>query len=198
MPSFDEMLKDMPLHKNFYIRGVMNSLLPDFADPTGGTLTEKNISGEAIEMLRAIAQENHPNLKDGEVVQMMPTQPNQEVDHSLGDYGLTKQNGQYVIFDVYDFSPFQNIGLFDSVKMSMEDGDPYMLARYLGMKLMPENADGSSRDDAMRIHITLPNEPVIEEQLFEDEPEPEASEFVFRGAMTPKRYSLWKTFSGQG
>lgn len=216
MPSLNDMLNNMELHKNFYIRGVLNSLLPEFANPTeGGVITEKNVSGEAIEFLRSIAQEHAPDLQDGQVKSLdsydmwfaenLGGQPGggaeqlDQLSYTLGRFGLTKENGQYVVFDTYDFSRTYGVdNIFQAAQKSIQEKDPYMLARYMGYKLMPENPDGSSRDDALRIRIAIPNEPQIQDALFEEEPEPDASEHVFRGPMTPQRYSLWKTFSGQG
>ena len=123
-------------------RGKLTS--PEFANPLDTSITEKNISGEAIELLRTVAQKEHPDLKDGQVVQMGHSQ-DAEIKNALGSFGLTKQNGKYIVFDTYDFSPLQSIGFLDAVQMSAEDKSPYMVARYLGGKLMPENPDGSSR-----------------------------------------------------
>lgn len=196
MATLNEMLKNMELHKNFYIRGVVNSLLPEFANPLDTSITEKNISGEAIELLRTVAQKEHPDLKDGQVVQMGHSQ-DAEIKNALGSFGLTKQNGKYIVFDTYDFSPLQSIGFLDAVQMSAEDKSPYMVARYLGGKLMPENPDGSSREDAMRVRIEIPNEADTIETDFDDDIPENATAFVFNGPMTNKRFSLWKTFSGQ-
>lgn len=195
MANLNDMLKNMELHKNFYIRGVVNSLLPEFANPLDTSITEKNISGEAIELLRTIAQKEHPDLKDGQVVQMGHSQDG-EIKNALGSFGLTKQNGKYVVFDTYDFSPLQSIDFLDAVQMSAEDKSPYMVARYLGGKLMPENPDGSSREDAMRVRIEIPNEPDTIDTEYDDDIPEGAKDFVFAGPMTNKRFSLWKTFSG--
>jgi len=197
MANLDDMLKDMKLHKSFYIRGVMNSLLPEFANPLDSNITEKNISGEAIELLRSIAQEAHPNLEEGDIVQMVPSGKNFELDNSLGHYGLTKKNGKYVVFDTYDFFPIESISYFDAAKMSAEDGHPYMLARKIGAGLMPENLDGTSREDAMRIRIEIPDEPDTIDTDFDDEIPEGAKNISFRGPMTNKRKKAWDQFSNQ-
>ena len=197
MANLDDMLKDMKLHKSFYIRGVVNSLLPEFANPLDSNITEKNISGEAIELLRSIAQEAHPDLEEGEIVQMMPSGKNFELDNSLGSYGLTKKDGKYVVFDTYDFFPIENISYFEAAKMSAEDGHPYMLARKIGAGLMPENLDGTSREDAMRIRIEIPNEADTIDTDFDDDIPEGAKNFTFTGPMTNKRKKAWDAFSDQ-
>jgi len=197
MANLNDMLKDMKLHKSFYIRGVVNSLLPEFANPLDSNITEKNISGEALELLRSIAQEAHPDLQEGQVVQMITTGKDYELDNSLGSYGLTKKDGKYVVFDTYDFSPFQNISFLDAVKMSAEDKNPFMVARYLGGKLMPENSDGTSREDAMRIRIEIPDEADLIDTDFDDDIPSGAKSFSFRGPMTNKRKQAWDAYSNQ-
>ena len=67
MPTLNDMLKDMPQHYNFYLRGVMNSLLPEFMDPFDSEINERNVSGELLEALRLVVNDKYPNLEEGEV-----------------------------------------------------------------------------------------------------------------------------------
>ena len=72
----------------------------------------------------------------------------------------------------------------------------YPAARTLGGILMPENPDGSSKEDAMRVRITLPQEPNVIDVDFDDEPDEDAGDFVFRGPMTNRRKKIWDNFTG--
>lgn len=208
MPSFDEMLKDMPMHYSFYLRGVANSLLPAFMNPMDREVTEKNISGEALEFLRLTAQTLRPNLQEGEIAQInsQETWPMSEqfgdINKALGSFGLTKVDGQYVIFDTYDFSPKSlsetltgSMGTPSEISPASASDSIYGAARYMGGVLMPENDDGSSRDDAMRIRIAIPNEPSVIDVDYDDDIPEGAEDFVFRGPMTNKRKSMFDAFT---
>ena len=215
MPSLNDMLKDMPTHKNFYLRGVINSLLPEFMDPFDSEINENNISGEALEVLRTVTAKIHPNLKEGEIQsinyeQMMKVfgdtsvfQRNydvstlsDEVRNSLGTFGVTKENGQYVIFDTYDYEPRGGIEVVKSVvNETLASGSVYPAARFIGGILMPENSDGSSREDALRVRIKIPNEQNVIDMDFDNDIEPDAETFVFEGPMTNKRKTLWDSFT---
>lgn len=208
MPSFDEMLKDMPMHYSFYLRGVANSLLPAFMNPMDREVSEKNISGEALEFLRLTAQTLRPDLQEGEVAQInsQETWPMSEqfgdISKALGSFGLTKVDGQYVIFDTYDFSPKSltetltgSMGTPSEISPASASDSIYGAARYMGGVLMPENDDGSSRDDAMRIRIAIPNEPSVIDVDYDDDIPEGAEDFVFRGPMTNKRKSMFDAFT---
>ena len=215
MPSLNDMLKDMPTHKNFYLRGVINSLLPEFMDPFDSEINENNISGEALEVLRTVTEKIHPNLKEGEIQsinyeQMMKVfgdtsvfQRNydvstlsDEVRNSLGTFGVTKENGQYVVFDTYDYEPRGGIEVVKSVvNETLASGSVYPAARFIGGILMPENSDGSSREDALRVRIKIPNEQNVIDMDFDNDIEPDAETFVFEGPMTNKRKTLWNKFT---
>ena len=195
------MLNNMELHKNFYIRGVLNSLLPEFANPTeGGVLTEKNISGEAIEMMRQFVNDKAPDLQDGQSARIGYFQYSGLEDYdlmrSLGQFMVHKEDGNLILVDKYDFQrgyneeadDYSTLGAFTEF---FKSGDIQPAAQEIGEFLMPEE-----REDNMRVRIVIPPEPEIQEMLFDEEPEPEATEFVFRGQMTPERYELWKHFSG--
>jgi len=215
MPSLNDMLKDMPTHKNFYLRGVINSLLPEFMDPFDSEINENNISGEALEVLRTVTEKIHPNLKEGEIQsinyeQMMKVfgdtsvfQRNydvstlsDEVRNSLGTFGVTKENGQYVVFDTYDYEPRGGIEVVKSVvNETLASGSVYPAARFIGGILMPENSDGSSREDALRVRIKIPNEQNVIDMDFDNDIEPDADTFVFEGPMTNKRKNLWDKFT---
>jgi len=232
MPSLNDMLKDMTTHKNFYLRGVINSLLPEFMNPLDKNITENNISGEAIELLRGIAESLAPDMKDGEVMQMEQYTGNvdkllylddkmleetgteglkqtlsensnfensmlaNDLRNSLGNFGLTKVNGEYVVFDTYDFDPYyrqKTVG-DDSVFQAMHDliflQDPQPIAQEIGQVLMPENAD-----DSMKVRIRIPNEQQLIDIDFDNDIEPDAETFVFEGPMTNKRKTLWDSFT---
>ena len=101
------------------------------------------------------------------------------------------KDGQIQIFDTYDFLP---VGGFDQFLEDIGTG-LYPAARTLGGILMPENPDGSSKEEAMRVRITLPSEPNVIDVDFDDEPDEDAGDFVFRGPMTNRRKAIWDTFT---
>jgi hypothetical protein len=188
------MLSNMDMHKNFYIRGVVNSLLPEFMNPLDREITENNISGEAVELLRSIVQQRYPDMEEGEVNMLSGYGGDQEVELSLGQFGVTKENGQYVIFDTYDFESVDQSYL-DSIKESLGTKNILPFVSKLGGQLMPENPDGTSREDALKVRIRIPDEPQVVDMDFDNDIEPTASTFVFEGPMTNKRKKLWDTFT---
>ena len=215
MPSLNEMLSDMPMHQNFYIRGVVNSLLPDFMNPLDKDLTEKNISGEAIELLRYAAENLAPDLREGEVFQASSYKINldkadtlkadnfldelsnvydakQMIALALGNFGITKQNGQYVIFDTYDFNPTFRADKgetpFDAVK-DLIGGDVQPMAQEIAQRLMPDTSD-----DNMRVRIAIPNEPEVIATDYDNDIPENATSFLFEGPMTTKRKSIFDAF----
>jgi len=215
MPTLNDMMKDLPTHKNFYLRGVFNSLLPEFMNPFDSSISEDNVSGEALEALRIAVTKIHPDLQDGEIAsinyeQMMDAfgdtsifernynieTVGDELRSSLGQFGVTKENGEYVVFDTYDFEPRGGIdAAIESIKEFKNTGSPYPLARYIGGVLMPEGPGGEAAEDALRIRIRIPNEPQVVDMDFDNDIEPTASTFVFEGPMTNKRKKLWDTFT---
>ena len=215
MPSLNDMMKDLPTHKNFYLRGVFNSLLPEFMNPFDSSISEDNVSGEALEALKIAVTKVHPNLQDGEIAsinyeQMMDAYGDtsifernydietvgDELRSSLGQFGVTKENGEYVVFDTYDFEPRGGIdAAIESIKEFKNTGSPYPLARYIGGVLMPEGPGGQAAEDALRIRIRIPNDPQVVDMDFDNDIESTASTFVFEGPMTNKRKKLWDTFT---
>lgn len=208
MPSLNDMLKDMPMHKNFYLRGVINSLLPEFADPYDSEINERNISGEALETLRTVATTLHPNMKDGEVQSIKIDDilsvfsgdtkgQDFETYMSLGEFGLTKRNNNYFIFDTYDFEPMGGFEFLKKFTNDLEGGvSSTAFPEFIGGMLMPENPDGSSREGALKVRINIPNEQQLVDMDFDNDIEPNAETFVFEGPMTNKRKTLWDKFTG--
>lgn len=218
MPVLNELLKALPEHQNFYMRGVLNSLLPDFIDPSDGMITENNVSGEAIETLKIVVANLYPDIKEGQVKSVNYNQMREilgdksifkdgynidsmgdQLRVSLGQFGVTVEDGELYVFDTYDFS---DKGGFDefltSAQESFEEGSIYPVARYMGGKLMPENPDGTSREDALRVKIKLSKEQKVVNTDFDDDINPNATTFVFEGGMTNKRKQIFeKQFESQ-
>lgn len=225
IPTIDEMSKDLPQHINFYIRGVFNSMLPEFLNPLSSTVRAEDVSGEMLEALRFVAKGVAPDLQEGEVAavtyedlrrlfnekgifeDMQIETIRDQISTSLGQFGITMQDGQYVVFDTYDFE--DRVGnritkaggtpVFSDYLKEMEEETKkkgfYGAARVMGGYLMPENLDGSGDDDSMKIRIKIPREPEVIETEFDNDPQTE--NFVFRGAMTTKRKSMFdQIFSG--
>lgn len=211
--QFDQLLTNLPQHMNFYLRGVMNSAnLALFPDAEASTMTEDHVSGEFLEALRLVVNTTNPDLKEGDVVGLKYQDVRdilggesifskedkyaietigEQIRTSLGDFGATIKDGQLQIFDTYDFLPQ---GGFDQFLEDVGKG-LYPAARTLGGILMPENPDGSSKEEAMRVRINIPETPSVIDVDFDDEPDEGVEEFVFRGPMTNKRKAIWGKFT---
>lgn len=211
--QFDSLLTNLPQHMNFYLRGVMNSAnLALFPDAEASTMTEDHVSGEFLEALRLIVDTTHPDLQEGDVVGLTYKTVQdffnegsifdkedkyaietigEQIRTTLGDFGVTRQDGVIQIFDTYDFDV---VGGFDQFVEDIGKG-LYPAARTLGGILMPENPDGSSKEEAMRVRINIPQEPSVIDVDFDDEPDEGVEEFVFRGPMTNKRKVIWGKFT---
>ena len=215
MPTLNDMLKDMPQHYNFYLRGVMNSLLPEFMDPFDSEINERNVSGELLEALRLVVNDKYPNLEEGEVqsidyedVQKFFNESSifeqnyeigtvgEQIRTTLGEFGVRKVNGKINIFDTYDF---ESRDAFDAIKdvfnETRSSGSIYPAARFMGGILMPEGPGGKPRPDALKVNITLPEQMQTIDMDYDDDIEPDAPTFVFEGPMTNKRASVWKAFT---
>ena len=223
MPTFDQLKstfanRDMSPavseHYSFYLRGIINAALPDFMSPLTRTVTEDGVSGEFLEALRLTASTLYPDMQDGDVKQITYDDlmevlggvsifdkddrynietVGERIRTSLGNFGLTKEDGQYVVFDTYDFEPTDS-SLTDAAGQLFSEG-VYPAARTIGGMIMPENADGSSRDDAFKIRIRIPNEPSTIDVDYDDDPPEGAQDMVLRGPMTNKRKNIWDSFT---
>ena len=212
--NFDALLTSLPQHMNFYLRGILNSAnMALFPDAEASTMTEDHVSGEFLEALRLAIDTAHPNLQEGDIVgfgykdirkilggesifakedKYAIETIGEQIRTSLGSFGVTMKDGQVQIFDTYDFLPQ---GGFERFLEDIGTG-MYPAARTLGGILMPENPDGSSKEDAMRVRINLPQEPNVIDVDFDDEPDEDAGDFVFRGPMTNRRKKIWDNFTG--
>tara|TARA_Y100001937_G_scaffold128638_1_gene206392 strand:+ start:906 stop:1583 length:678 start_codon:yes stop_codon:yes gene_type:complete len=212
----DKLVSEMPLHKNFFIRGVFNAVLPQFLNPFDDSITEDSISGELLEMLRILAEEVAPDLEDGQAVpinyDMMNKKYNldnifkkkefsvdtfeEQVKMSLGSFMLYKENGRLKISDVYDFPEIgqweqynnvQTFGDYRKVIANNPDKRKYFYARFIGERMMNER-----RDDNLKVDITLPQVAAKEPESDFEPSIPEGAEsVVYRGPMTKKRWNLF-------
>lgn len=213
-----DFVSEMPLHENFFIRGVFNAVLPQFLNPFDDSITEESISGELLEMLRVLAEEVAPDLEDGQAVpinyDMMNKKYNldnifkkkefsvdsfeEQVKMSLGSFMLYKEDGRLRISDIYDFpeigewEQYNDVQTFDDYKKAIADHPDkrkYFYARFIGERMMNEG-----RDDNLKVNITLPQVAAKEPESDFEPPIPEDAEsVVYRGPMTKKR---WNIFSG--
>jgi hypothetical protein len=141
-----------------------------------------------------LVEDRFPDMEEGDINMLSGYGGNEEIELSLGQFGVTKENGQYVIFDTYDFEEVDQ-SYFDSIKESMGTKNILPFVSKLGGDLMPENPDGSSREDALKVRIRIPNEQQLIDIDFDNDIEPDAETFVFEGPMTNKRKTLWDNFS---
>ncbi len=111
---------------------------------------------------------------------------------------MKKTKDGYEVFDTYDYEPVHEGGFKDHVKEAFSDYQNesfYAAARTMGGYFMPENADGSSKENALRVKIKIPQEPKVVNIDYDDDIPEGAQEFVFRGPMTNKRKSIWDKFT---
>lgn len=210
----------IPEHYTFYVRGVLNSMMTSYLPVKASTITERDVSGEYLEALRLVIERTHPDMAVGDSKQFtyddvmaslggesifagegVPTIDTigETIRTTLGNFGVRRTQDGYEIFDTYDYEPVHEGGFISHAKEAYSDfmgGEGfYGAARTMGSYYMPENADGTSKDDALRVAINISNEPTVIDIDFDDDPPAEASNFVFRGGMTNKRKELWDSFT---
>lgn len=212
----DKFVSEMPLHENFFIRGVFNSVLPQFLNPFDDRITEESISGELLEMLRVLANEVAPDLANGEAIPIKYKMLNEKYDldnifskaqfsvdnfaeqvkMSLGNFMLYKENGRLRISDIYDFpeigewEQYNDVQTFNDYRKVIADNPDkrkYFYARFIGERMMNEE-----RDDNLKVNILLPQVAAKEPESDFEPPIPEGAEsVVYRGPMTKKRWNLF-------
>lgn len=217
--TIDAMLDDLPLHQSFYLRGVMNSFRTAFMPANKRTLTADDMSGESLEMLRTLVNNLRPDIPDGFVANITYDDINDfykldnvfkkegfdlsgfedQVKMALGGFQVRRDGDTLTVVDEYDFPPPGEWQMYpqletatDYMRASQKDPDKvmYFSARFLGERIMQEGDP-----DNMSIRIELPKEPKVVNIDFDDDPPPNAQDFVFRGAMTNKRKTLWDRFT---
>jgi hypothetical protein len=205
----------IPEHVNFYTRGIFNSMLPSFMGGGKFKITEDDVNGETLEALRMMGQTLFPDLKDGEVSRVvtykdynklfklddesLSTSELAEAEQTiarqlklaLGSFTFSKENGQYVVHDIYDFARSGEVDTFaQAVSKQAQTGSKYFMARYFGERLMSED-----KKDNIRVRIAIPNEPKIVANTFEPEFDVASGTFNLEGPMTVRRKSLWDAVS---
>ena len=112
----------IPEHASFYFRGILNSVNPAMVDGNTRLITENEVSGEFLEMMRLVANKYASNLEEGQVreigyahVKALGEKENYystfEVDSmadiintSLGKFRIKMVDGQRIVdYDKYDF-----------------------------------------------------------------------------------------------
>lgn len=209
----------LPEHISFYVRGVLNSMYAPFIGAS--TITENNVSGEYLETLRFIIEQSNPNMQVGDTAFIDYSDTNKHLNltsiferdynidsigdrikTTLGGFTVIKTEDGYTVNDIYDYEVKGNVKRDDSLLAFAKEAyrqykkDPrlYVPARIMGGYIMPENKDGTSNLDTMRVSINIPLEPKVEETVYETEIPENAKEFVLRGPMTPQRNTVWNSF----
>jgi hypothetical protein len=221
--NYDAMLKNMPIHQSFYLRGVLNSLLPEFMDPYDRAITENNISGESIEMLRGLVRDLVPNFDEAEEgfvgsfgyddinkkynLKNLLRQEGLDVDTfekqvkmGLGLFDVYKENGRIVIKDQYDFPTIGEWKEFNELK-TLKDYAQASIQQprktpYFVARAYGERMIAEGDEGNLKINITIPDKPQVIDIDFDNDIEPNAASFVFEGPMTNMRQKLWNKFTG--
>jgi len=218
-PTLNEMAKDLPMHQNFYVRGIVNAFLPAFMNPYDKEITASSLNGEALEMLRTVVEEVAGDLPEGFVTSISYEDINEkfnlqnafnqsdfdltgfpeQIKMALGGFNVERKDGKLTITDKYDFPPKGEWKMYsnledagDYIRASAREPNKrkYFAARFLGERFMTEG-----RDDILNVNIELPSEAQVIDIDFDDDPPAEAGNFVFRGDMTNKRKTLWDSFT---
>lgn len=218
-PTLNEMAKDLPMHQNFYVRGIVNAFLPAFMNPYDKEITASSLNGEALEMLRTVVEDIASDLPEGFVASFGYEDINERFDlqnlfntsefdltgfpeqikMALGDFNVERKDGKLIITDKYDFPPKGEWKMYnelesagDYIRASAKEPNKrkYFAARFLGERFMTEG-----RDDTLPVNIELPSQAQVIDIDFDDDPPAEAGNFVFRGDMTNKRKTLWDSFT---
>ena len=221
-PTFDDILKDLPMHQNFYLRGVFNALLPTFMNPLEREINERSVNGETVEALRMLVNTIFPdidNMPDGPVGRIDYKTINdrfgldnifrgsnfnvgsfeEQIKMSLGNFGVVKIDGRPVITDKFDFPTVGNWKEFNEVQTTsdymqamqdMPDKQMYFGARFVGERIM-----GDDQDDNLNVNIRIPEQPMVIDVDYDDDPPAGAQDMVLRGPMTNKRKSIWDSFT---
>lgn len=222
MINLDAMLKNMPIHQSFYLRGVLNSLMPEFMNPYDRAITENNISGESIEMLRGLVQDLVPNFDEAEEgfvglfdykdinnkyhLKNLLRQEGLNIDTfekqvkmGLGGFRVYKENNRIVIKDMYDFPTIGKWKEFNELKTLMDYAEASIQqprkTPYFVARAYGERMMAEGDDGNLKVNITIPNEPQVIDIDFDNDIEPNAETFVFEGPMTNKRKILWDKFT---
>ena len=98
-PTFDDILKDLPMHQNFYLRGVFNALLPTFMNPLEREINERSVNGETVEALRMLVNTIFPDIDN------MPDGPVGRIDYKT-------INDRFGLDNIFRGSNF-NVGSFE-------------------------------------------------------------------------------------
>lgn len=222
--TIDDILKNLPMHQNFYVRGIFNAMTPDFMRPTDRAITEQNISGEAVEFLRGLVYAMYPDIDsmpDGFVGSFGYNEVNEKYNlgnvfrkaggfsveglpeqykMALGKVDIVKENGRPVIKDVYNFPTPGNWKEFSDVQTPSDYYEAIKerpdLSVYFAGRFVGERVMGDDQDDNLRVSITLPEQPMTIDVDYDDDIPAGAEEMVLRGPMTNKRKELWDTFTG--
>jgi tetratricopeptide (TPR) repeat protein len=221
----------IPEHASFYFRGILNSVNPAMVDGNTRLITEDDVSGEYLEMMRLVANYYASDLQEGQVREIgyadvrraLGEKQNYyssfEVDSmadiintSLGKFRIKMVDGERIVdYDKYDFPDelagriYEEEGreatamdyINEAIEISNNDKlyethneKMHRIGHLIGEVMMPQDDP-----DTLKVRIVIPNEPQLVDIDFDDEPEPEATDFVMEGPMTNKRKQIWDKFT---
>ena len=112
-------------HYTWYMQGILNSLMPSFANQMKTTLDNSDVSGEYLEAMRIVAKRYASDLQEGEKISLGYSDVRRalgakndywqtfEVDsmadtinYTLGKFNIKREDGKLVVdSDPYDFPP---------------------------------------------------------------------------------------------
>ena len=221
----------IPEHASFYFRGILNSVNPAMVDGNTRLITEDDVSGEYLEMMRLVANHYASDLEEGQVREIgyadvrraLGEKQNYystfEVDSmadiintSLGKFRIKMVDGERIVdYDKYDFPDelaqkiLQEEGreatamdyINEAIEISNNDKlyETYNEKMHRIGHLIREVMIPQDDPNSLKVRIVIPDEPQVVDIDFDDEPEPEATDFVMEGPMTNKRKQIWDKFT---
>ena len=157
MPNLDEIhntfnnkLK-ISEHYTWYLQGLLNAMMPPFANQLKTKLTNDDVSGEYLEAMRIVANRYASDLEEGEKVSL---------GYAAVRRALGEKNDYYQTFEVDSMADTINytLGKFDIIKRDgklVVNNDPYDFPPELENKYMKEKGRLPTSVDYMREAISL-------------------------------------------
>ena len=173
-----------------YGQGVLNSLMPQHIQAQGEAITERDMAGEAIEMLRLISGTLYPELEEDEigVIDYSDLSKILGVESAeglpQGQMQVSKRNGRYLITDDYPFQANGGQNLVEDFEGDdLRTGDTYKMRDWARGVL-------NTSDNKNYMQVTIPDEPSVVDIDYDD-----PFHGVYYGEMTNARQKQFKQYA---
>tara|TARA_R100001015_G_C4632712_1_gene196628 strand:+ start:3533 stop:4354 length:822 start_codon:yes stop_codon:yes gene_type:complete len=206
----------IPEHYGYYLRGILNSIQTYNLNPSRDMITEEDVSGEYVALLRVLLNAKEKSLdtplevgdeltvdydfinkklnldsifKDGYNINEM----GDIIKTTLGTFAAEKKPNGWQVRDTYDYESYDDslFALENAFIESRASMNIYPIARYFGGILMPEEDDRTSKDSGLTVQINVHNENKIEDTILAEEEYSDDSLFAFEGPMSSPREEIF-------